>query len=123
MSDHSLLTEKLSEALPDNLTQKATPSTNSSNTEVFRVPNIVHYIWYNDKTVDLRFDQALSLLSAVKYIRPETIYLHTNNKPNGENYDMIKSVPVLKVRIFFFFFALVIILYPSSMSRDCLLTN
>ena len=63
------------------------------------IPNIVHYIWYNTKKTELRFDHALSVLSAVKYIKPDAIHFHTNNEPSGKYYKMLKNLPMFKVMV------------------------
>ena len=63
----------------------------------FQVPNIVHYIWYTDATVDLRFDKALSVLSAIKNLKPDAVYFHTNKEPSGKYFEMLKSYSIFKV--------------------------
>ena len=70
----------------------------------FRVPNIVHYVWFADEKVDFRFDRALSILSASKYIKPEAIYFHTNLPPTGEYFEMVQRIPQFKVNCFIYIF-------------------
>ena len=66
----------------------------------FQVPNIVHYIWYRNETKELRFDQALSILSAIKNLKPDAVYFHTNKEPNGKYFDMLKKYSIFKVTNF-----------------------
>ena len=63
----------------------------------FEVPNIVHYIWYRTEPVEFRFDQALGVLSALKYINPEAVYFHTNVPPKGRYFEMLKTISRFKV--------------------------
>ena len=65
----------------------------------FQVPNTVHYIWYQDKKVDLRFDKALSILSAIKNLKPDAVYFHTNMAPTGKYFEMLTKYSVFKVII------------------------
>ena len=77
---------------------KDTIIVNSSKTD-FKVPNIVHYIWYAQKPLPLRFDKVLSVLSAVKHLKPEAIYFHTNMEPVGKYYQMLKNISMFQVSI------------------------
>ena len=63
----------------------------------FPVPNNVHYIWYMEKSVEMTFDKALSVMSAAKNIKPDVIYFHTNNPPHGRYFEMLKKIPNFKV--------------------------
>ena len=63
----------------------------------FKVPNIVHYIWYINKSFEMRFDQVIGVLSAKKYIQPDVIYFHTNNAPHGRYFEELKNLSEFKV--------------------------
>ena len=65
--------------------------------DTFQVPNIVHYIWYQEEVVELRFDKVLCILSAIKNIKPDAVYFHTNKEPSGKYYEMLKQYPIFKV--------------------------
>ena len=67
------------------------------NKELYLVPNIVHYIWFNDQTRPLKFDHMLSILSAHKFIKPSIIYFHTNKVPTGQYWDKVRKLPELKI--------------------------
>ena len=69
----------------------------------YRVPNIVHYIWYNDKSVDFPFHKVLSVLSAVKHIKPDVVFFHTDNPPKGKYFEMLKNISIFKVNSIFTF--------------------
>ena len=64
----------------------------------FRVPNIVHYIWFQSQPVDFRFDKVLAVLSAIKFIKPDVVYFHTNAQPTGEYFDLLLNISIFKVR-------------------------
>ena len=66
--------------------------------EGYQVPNIVHYIWYNGKSVDFTFHRALSVLSAVKHIKPDAVYFHTDNPPKGKYFEMLTNISIFKVK-------------------------
>ena len=66
--------------------------------DTFQVPNVVHYIWYATNRTELRFDKALSILSAIKNLKPDAVYFHTNLPPTGKYFDMLKAYSVFKVR-------------------------
>ena len=60
-----------------------------SNVE-YKIPNIVHYVWYNYEKVPLPFHNLLSIMSAYKVLKPESIYFHTNNTPTGTYWQLAK---------------------------------
>ena len=62
-----------------------------------KVPNIVHYIWYNSEIASLRFDHLLSMLSVHKILKPDVIYFHTNREPTGRFWEQAKKIPNLKI--------------------------
>ena len=64
----------------------------------YKVPNIVHYIWYNAESVDFPFHRALSVLSAVKHIKPHAVYFHTANPPKGKYFEMLTNISIFKVK-------------------------
>ena len=82
------------------ITNNCTSNQTTKHEDAFKVPNIVHYIWYADKEVDFRFDRALSVLSAVKNINPDAVYFHTNFPPTGKYFEMLKEIPRFKVTYF-----------------------
>lgn len=63
----------------------------------FKVPNIVHYIWYNTKPVELQFHHLLSIISAHKVLDPDCIYFHTDIEPTGIYWEQAQLIPSLKV--------------------------
>ena len=63
----------------------------------YEVPNIVHYIWYHNESIEFRLDKALGVLSVSKNIKPDAIYFHTNMEPKGKYYDMMKKLPEFQV--------------------------
>ena len=86
-----------------NMSTEALSSTGRETSSEFKVPNVVHYIWYNNDSIEFRFDKAISVLSAIKYIRPDAVYFHTNTEPKGPYYDMLKEIPIFKVCMTFFY--------------------
>ncbi|CAH1798206.1 unnamed protein product [Owenia fusiformis] len=58
----------------------------------YKVPNIVHYIWYSRKPTTWNFIQYLSILSASKFIRPSRIMFHTNCTPNGHYWNRTTEI-------------------------------
>ena len=79
--------------------QKSSFAFVSDETNKFKVPNVVHYIWYAEKNITFSFDKYLSVLSAMKYIKPEAVYFHTDKPPVGTYFDKLKENPVFKVSI------------------------
>ena len=63
-----------------------------TKSEKLKIPNIVHYLWYKDITTDLEYHQMLSILSAKRLLKADRILFHTNNKPNGPNWDRVKDL-------------------------------
>ena len=59
----------------------------------FRVPNIVHYCWYTNEPRSMRYIDYLSVLSAVKVLKPDKIYIHMNMEPVGRHWDAIRKLP------------------------------
>ena len=72
-------------------------SKHATNETEYLVPNIVHYIWFNDSNVFFRFHEMVSVLSAVKYIKPETIYIHADNPPYGRYWERVRQLPAVRV--------------------------
>ena len=68
-----------------------------NNGSEFQVPNVVHYIWFNTAPRPLQFHHMLSVLSAHKILDPDVIYFHTNMEPTGEYWNVVKTLPKLKV--------------------------
>lgn len=66
-------------------------------TKEYIVPNIVHYIWFSSKEHDeMKFHHMLSILSAYKFIKPDTIYYHYDVLPRGKWWDYVsRNVPIL----------------------------
>ena len=73
-------------------------TTGNNREQEYKVPNIVHYIWYSKKSVDFPFHQLLSVLSAVKHIKPDVVYFHTDTPPKGKYFEMLKKISVFKVK-------------------------
>ena len=65
--------------------------------DTYQVPNIVHYIWYQKKTMELKFDRALGILSAIKHLKPDKVFFHTNMPPKGVYFDMLKNYSIFEV--------------------------
>ena len=60
----------------------------------FRVPNIVHFIWFG-KDKEMTFIQYTSILSAHKIQKPDVIMLHCDNLPVGKWWEVLwKEVPL-----------------------------
>ena len=54
------------------------------------VPNIVHYIWFaKDDNKQLSFINYVSVVSAHRIQKPDTIMLHCNHLPAGEWWDRL----------------------------------
>ena len=89
--------------------QKINPNITTRNhgdeeyNEEYKVPNIVHYIWYNKESVDFPFHKVLSVLSAVKHIKPDAVYFHTDTPPKGKYFEMLKNISIFKVNSIFKF--------------------
>lgn len=61
------------------------------------VPNIVHFIWFG-KDRQMSFVNYVSILSAKKVQKPDTIYLHCDHLPGGEWWKRLqKEIPELKI--------------------------
>lgn len=54
------------------------------------VPNVVHYIWYNDK--DLGYIQFISFMSALRFMKPCLILIHGLYIPRGKYWDYFVSI-------------------------------
>jgi mannosyltransferase OCH1-like enzyme len=54
------------------------------------VPKIVHYAWYSKSKLTLRFHHYVSILSALKFIKPEKIIFWYEIAPKGPYWDEIK---------------------------------
>lgn len=68
-------------------------------TDVYVVPNIVHFVWFApDNQKPLSFINYLSIKSAHKIQRPEAILLHFNFLPAGEWWErLLREVPITLV--------------------------
>ena len=62
-----------------------------------KVPNVVHFNWYNKASVDMEFSQMLSVLSVYKHMKPDAIFFHTNNELTGKYWTMLKKISKLHV--------------------------
>ena len=67
-----------------------------------KVPNVVHYMWFQKRPVEFRFDKALCVLSAIKHLKPDAVYFHTNMPPKGKYFEMLKNNSVFKVNVYEF---------------------
>lgn len=50
------------------------------------IPNIVHYVWAlkePDGALEFKFKHFVSIYSSYLYLRPDTIYVHTNAQPSA----------------------------------------
>jgi len=74
-----------------------TSTDSESHRSSFKVPNIVHYIWYNKQTAPLQFHHLLSILSAHKILKPDIIYFHTDKLPGGVYWERVKRLPDFKI--------------------------
>ena len=52
--------------------------------ELYKIPNIVHFIYFSSQSIPMSFTESISVLSAVKIQKPEVVYFHCNNKPYGQ---------------------------------------
>ena len=48
----------------------------------FPVPNIVHFVWFSNNT-DMQFHHMVSMLSAMKFIKPCRLLIHGDRLPTG----------------------------------------
>ncbi len=72
---------------------------NSNNTllNIYKIPNIVHFIWFSPQSTELKFINFLSILSAHKHIKPDKMYFHTNCTPHGLYWDrIVNKITVMK---------------------------
>ena len=62
------------------------------------VPNLVHYVWYFNKT--MKFDMFANMLSVIRFVRPCLILFHGEYLPFGKYWDFIIGIfpNVLHVR-------------------------
>ncbi|CAD5117920.1 DgyrCDS6665 [Dimorphilus gyrociliatus] len=56
----------------------------------YKIPNIIHYVWYNEKEKELKFHHLLSMLSSFRIQNPEKIIFHTNKEPVGKYWNEAK---------------------------------
>ena len=63
----------------------------------FKIPNIVHYIWYNPKSEPIRFHHLLSIMSADKVLHPDRIMFHTDNPPVGDYWQQALQIENFQV--------------------------
>ncbi|CAH1777223.1 unnamed protein product, partial [Owenia fusiformis] len=70
---------------------------NTTENFQYKVPNIVHYIWYARKPIEWKFTQYLSVLSASKFIKPSKIMFHTNCTPIGHYWNRTTEIPNLEI--------------------------
>ncbi len=66
-------------------------SNSGSNSNGFKIPNIVHYVWCTNKIVPFEFYMMLSIMSAHQILKPDIIYFHTNKEPRGVYWEQIKD--------------------------------
>lgn len=60
-------------------------------TQTYKIPNIIHYVWYTEGNKELQFHHLLSMLSVYKIQKPEKIYFHTNREPVGKYWSKAKN--------------------------------
>ena len=67
-----------------------------SNGDSYVIPNIVHFIWFaKHETKEMTFLNFISILSAYKIQKPDTIYLHCNHLPSGQWWERLwQEVPI-----------------------------
>ncbi|ELU02943.1 hypothetical protein CAPTEDRAFT_197966 [Capitella teleta] len=65
--------------------------------EEYKIPNIVHYVWYATTSKHFEFHQMLSVFSAFKMLQPDSIYFHTNMQPYGKYWDRVMNLPSLSI--------------------------
>ena len=64
----------------------------------YKVPNIVHYIWYPGHRIRLlSFHHMLSIVSAYQVLRPDVIYFHTDRVPTGRYWEAVRQIPTFTV--------------------------
>ena len=69
----------------------------SSTFKGYKVPNIVHYVWFG--CGEYRITAYLAMLSALKYQNPALILLHTDCPPKGVYWDLFKGAAGSKLKI------------------------
>ncbi|CAH1777911.1 unnamed protein product [Owenia fusiformis] len=67
-----------------------------NNNANFRVPNIVHFIWFG-KNREMTFIQMVSIMSAHKIQQPDVIMFHYDFLPSGKYWDELKRNTPLKI--------------------------
>ena len=93
---------KLDLAIPrgakvNQLTTNSLKSLTTTRVDPFSVPNIVHYVWLEEKE-EMQFYQFLSLKSVSKYMNPDIIYFHCDNEPTGIWWQEAKySIKMLRI--------------------------
>ena len=65
--------------------------------QIFKVPNLVHYCWYTRVSVPFRFIDYLGFMSAYKILRPDHIYFHLNMEPTGPYWNHVRDLPGVKI--------------------------
>ena len=61
-----------------------------------KIPNLVHLIWFSEKTKNLKFIDYLCLKSIIAVLRPDKVKIHGDVEPNGELWDEIKLHPKIE---------------------------
>ena len=66
----------------------------SKPTPVYKVPNIVHFIWFGENR-EMKFLNYISILSAHRIQKPDAIFLHCNHLPVGQWWEKLwREVPI-----------------------------
>ena len=96
LSHYGLLFENISvdvtlSVLDDPLLTK---NGSSKQTSVYKVPNIVHFIWFGENK-EMKFLNYISILSAHRIQKPDAIFLHCNHLPVGHWWEKLwREVPI-----------------------------
>ena len=71
--------------------------TSRNEAKIFKVPNIVYYLFYADEATQLKFKHWISVLSAHKILKPDKIIIFFDNEPKGEYWYKIKQISSVQV--------------------------
>ena len=63
----------------------------------FKIPNLVHYVWFSCH--EYRISEYLSMLSSLKFQKPEFILVHGDCEPEGEYWELFKRAAGNKLKL------------------------
>ncbi|XP_074652839.1 uncharacterized protein LOC141907165 [Tubulanus polymorphus] len=82
---------------PESFKPQFRPELGPEPSEDFVVPNVMHYAWFHPTKLYFRFHHYMSVLSAYRINKPDTIYFWYHKLPEGLWWKRtIKDIPVIK---------------------------